>query len=213
MRLDRLVFGLAALVLLTAAEAFAKGACDADAVAGAKAAVAAACPCDAQADGTSWKNHGAYVSCVAHARKTAAAEAGIKKSCLTDVQPCAAESTCGRASKVACSAPSDVCLFAPGACSSNIAEPCATAADCTNAGDTCKAVGACAVSDAACFDDTACDVASGESCVFTGTCEDDPAVVCHSNTDCGDELCFVATAEDCDAANGSGTAGSCCDVD
>jgi len=62
------------------------------------AAVDAACPCAGN-----WKNHGAYVSCVAHERNTLR-----KARCLTAGVPkksvvrCAARSTCGKPDAVVC---------------------------------------------------------------------------------------------------------------
>jgi hypothetical protein len=62
------------------------------------AAVDAACPCA----GT-WKNHGAYVSCVAHERnalkKAGCLNVGVPKKGMVR---CAARSTCGKLDAVVC---------------------------------------------------------------------------------------------------------------
>ena len=209
MRLNRFAWILGAFVLVWVGPAFAKSACDADVVAQAVADIALACPCDAQADGTPWKNHGGYVSCVAQARKSVASAAGIKQGCLKGVQPCAAESTCGKSDKVACQANVGTCLFAPGACSSDIDEPCETAITCTNAADACRAVGSCSVTPGPCFDDAGCPI--GETCGFIGTCDNAPATVCTANADCAEEICLITSAAGCDELGGTPGLGSCCD--
>ena len=210
MKINRFAWILGSLAVLWAGPALAKSACDADVVAQVEADIALACPCDAQADGTPWKNHGGYVSCVAHARKSVSAAAGIKQNCLKGVQACAAESTCGKSDKVGCVANTGTCLFAPGACSSDIAEPCDSAATCTDPNDSCKAVGSCSVSLAACFDDAGCPV--GETCGFVGTCDNSPTTVCTANADCLQEVCLITSAADCAELGGTPGIGSCCDL-
>jgi hypothetical protein len=198
------------MVLCWAGPAPAKTSCDPEVVAQAVADIEAACPCAAQADGTPWSNHGGYVSCVAQARSSVAAAAGIKKSCIKGVQACAANSSCGKSDKVACAVNTGACLFAPGACSSDIAEPCETAITCTNPADSCKAVGSCSVAATPCFGDADCPV--GETCGFVGTCDNAPTTVCTANADCAVQTCLIATAAECDALDGTSGVGSCCDL-
>jgi len=76
--------------------------CDPVAVEAAAATIDEACPCAGQTDDAGalvpWKNHGAYVRCVAHATKAAveASEGAVTRRCLKDSVRCAARSTCGK---------------------------------------------------------------------------------------------------------------------
>jgi len=96
------------------------------------------------------KNHGQFVSCVAHAVKAA----GIPTNCKGKVVRCAARSTCGKEGFVTCT--------------------------------------------------PTCVIPAGET---TGTCANDPTVICTTNTDCG--RCHTRLAGTCppDTTEGSG---SCC---
>ena len=96
------------------------------------------------------KNHGQFVSCVAHAVKAA----GIPTNCKGKVVRCAARSTCGKEGFVTCT--------------------------------------------------PTCVIPTGET---TGTCANDPTVICTTNTDCG--RCHTRLAGTCppDTTEGSG---SCC---
>jgi len=64
------------------------------------------CPCAGVDDGdggtTAWKNHGQYVRCVSHAVRDAARSAGVKRRCAKSIVPCAANSSCGKRTSVAC---------------------------------------------------------------------------------------------------------------
>jgi hypothetical protein len=110
------------------------GACDPTAVTDVQTAVATACPCagldDGQGGTTSWKNHGQYVRCVAHATRDQARNAGLKRRCVRDTVPCAARSTCGKNGAVACVVASNgTCMN--GACSNDEERACAIDDDCT----------------------------------------------------------------------------------
>ena len=96
------------------------------------AALAAACPCDADGQGRSWKNHGQYVKCVVHLRNDLR-----KADCLdTDqkrtIAKCAAKSTCGKEGAVLC------CTYDTSAtCDGDPIPGDGTAAGtCSNSGDT-----------------------------------------------------------------------------
>ena len=62
------------------------GACPADV----GAAVAQCCPCEGN------RNHGSYVSCVAHATNALRAAGCLDKEARTSLKRCAARSTCGK---------------------------------------------------------------------------------------------------------------------
>ena len=53
------------------------------------------CPCDYTSDGGKWKNHGAYVSCVAHISKDFLRAGLITKEEKADIISMSAKSTCG----------------------------------------------------------------------------------------------------------------------
>jgi len=107
------------------------------------AALAAACPCDADGQGQSWKNHGQYVKCQVQFRN-----ALRKAGCLDDtakrtIALCAARSTCGKPDAVlccfydasgVCSDPTPGDLIAAGTCSNDATIVCDTNADCVTAG-------------------------------------------------------------------------------
>ncbi len=59
------------------------------------AALAEACPCDADGQGRAWKNHGQYASCVAHATNTLVALSLITGEQKGVIQSTAAKSGCG----------------------------------------------------------------------------------------------------------------------
>lgn len=132
-------------------------------------AVATACPCDGSASSGPWRNHGKYVSCVAHARNMLR-----RQGCLTDaartLQRCAARSTCGKTGAVLC------CVTTPGTCTGD-----PMPADGTAAG-TC-------VADAtrACDTNADCAVTKGptlassaDACVAAGGTPSGPGSVCAS---------------------------------
>src|SRR5690349_9908244 len=58
------------------------------------AALATACPCDGP--GQAWKNHGKYVSCVAHYRNALRKAGCLDAEAKRTIQSCAARSTCGK---------------------------------------------------------------------------------------------------------------------
>ena len=96
------------------------------------AAVAAQCPCESQ------RNHGQYVSCVAHYGNTLR-KAGCRMESALRMVRCAALSTCGRPAAVVCCASSTGTCDDPapgdgdaaGACSNKPWVACDTDADCT----------------------------------------------------------------------------------
>jgi hypothetical protein len=136
--------------------------CDPATVAAAQAAIAAACPCagvtDAMGNVQPWKNHGAYVRCVAHATtKATRPPQSIARRCLRDSVSCGARSTCGKPDFVACRVPvPHTCVGDPvpgdgtaaGTCDNDASVKCDTDADCTTqhcstraSADSCTAVG------------------------------------------------------------------------
>jgi len=118
------------------------------------------CPCDG-------KNHGQYVSCVAHVRNQLAKDGTIPKNCKGAVQRCAAHSTCGKPGFVTCQIPQF------GTCGT----PCAADASTTCCGD---ATTACAV-DTDCVVGSKCKIKSStEKCTAAG------GAVGTSNTCCAD---------------------------
>src|SRR5262245_55960189 len=158
------IFTLLALARLGAA---AEATCDEISVASAKAAIDADCPCAGLPDGDGgtvpWKNHGQYVRCVTKAKKTEARNANVGRQCLKGAVPCAANSTCGKSSAVACVTTSGTCLNDPspgdavaaGICDNDSVKGCDTDADCS--------VASCAV-----MSSDECTVAGGSAA--TGTC-------------------------------------------
>jgi hypothetical protein len=138
----RKAFGLLTVVLLAGATtAFAAKPivieeCPPDA----GAALATACPCDGP--GQAWKNHGKYVSCVAHYRNALRKAGCLDAEAKRTIQSCAARSTCGKEGAVLCCvydtsgtcsdiAPGDA--VAAGVCSNDAAIACDTATDCITA--------------------------------------------------------------------------------
>src|ERR1043166_179448 len=69
---------------------------DADQVAAVRAQATEDCDC------ASAKNHGAYVSCVAHAAKRAMHDGALARQCRRAVMSCAVRSTCGKPGFVKC---------------------------------------------------------------------------------------------------------------
>jgi hypothetical protein len=157
-------FGLLAMAGVASA---AQPTCDEIAVASAKTAIDTDCPCAGLLDSTGvtvpWKNHGQYVRCVTKAKKTEARNAGVARQCLKGVVPCAANSTCGKSSAVACVTTSGTCLndlnpgdtVAEGTCDSDSTKACDTDADCS--------VASCSV-----MSPDECELAVGSAA--TGTC-------------------------------------------
>jgi hypothetical protein len=102
------------------------------------AALAAACPCDADGQGRSWKNHGQYVKCVVHLRNDLRKAGCLTPEAKRTIASCAARSTCGKEGAVLCCTydTSATCsdLVADGVpagvCSSDGITACDTATDC-----------------------------------------------------------------------------------
>jgi hypothetical protein len=69
---------------------------DVDAVANARAVVAAACDCSGA------KNHGQYVKCAKQVLKSAIAGGTLQRQCKGAVMKCEAHSTCGKKSNICC---------------------------------------------------------------------------------------------------------------
>ena len=94
-----------------------------------------ACPCAGKDDGAggtiTWKNHGQYVRCVAHAVRDAARSLGVKRRCGRGLVPCAARSSCGKDGAVACIV-GDECSVLP-------ADECATLGGSGGSGSCCTA--------------------------------------------------------------------------
>jgi hypothetical protein len=91
------------------------GACPADA----GAAVAECCPCSGH------KNHGSYVSCVAHAVNALRKANCLDKEARTSMKRCAARSTCGKPEGfVTC------CKTTPGACMGGFCEEGSAGSEC-----------------------------------------------------------------------------------
>lgn len=107
--------------------------CDPTAVASAAASIAAACPCAAPMGGSpaSWKNHGQYVRCVAHATRDAVKSSSLKHKCLDTQVRCAAQSTCGRSGDVVACRQSSAGTCMNAVCSNDAGRTCAVDADCT----------------------------------------------------------------------------------
>ncbi|HSD11116.1 MAG TPA: hypothetical protein VLF14_09040 [Candidatus Binatia bacterium] len=124
---------VAAGLLMVSSIAFATPpSCDPAAVADAKAAIDVACPCDGlpgDSGTVPWKNHGQYVRCVTKAKKTVASSAGVARQCLNRVVPCAANSTCGKASAVACQVTTGACVG--GTCDNDPEKSCTDNSECS----------------------------------------------------------------------------------
>jgi hypothetical protein len=160
-------FSFFTLLAVAGVAAAAQPTCDETAVASAKAAIDLDCPCAGLPDGNGgtvpWKNHGQYVRCVTKARKTEALNAGVARQCLKGVVPCAANSTCGKSSAVACVTTSGTCLNDPtpgdtvaeGTCDNDPTKACDTDQDCS--------VASCAV-----MSPDECTLAVGSAAI--GTC-------------------------------------------
>jgi hypothetical protein len=120
------------------------------------------CPCD-----SATKNHGQYVSCVAHVRNRLAKDGTIPTNCKGAVQRCAAHSICGKPGFVTCEIPQfGTCGTA---CS---ADPTATC--CADATTACTA-------DTDCVVGTKCKIkSSADRCAAAG------GAVGTSNTCCSD---------------------------
>ena len=135
---NSLFLGLATLVLVAATSVNAQTECPADV----GAALAAACPCAADAEGVPWKNHGKYVSCVVRYRNELRRAGCIDAEAKRTIASCAARSTCGKEGAVLCcvydtsatctdAAPGDG--TAAGICSNDDTVACDTSADCATA--------------------------------------------------------------------------------
>jgi len=122
------------------------------------AALAAACPCDADSSAQAWKNHGQYQKCVVHFRNDMRKQGCLDSESQRSIARCSARSTCGKDGAVLCCvydtsgtcndpAPGDG--TAAGVCSNAATTPCDTDADCITASaprvsrhaDTCVAHG------------------------------------------------------------------------
>jgi hypothetical protein len=134
---------LASALVATAAPAFAKphgtgGSCPPDA----GAALAAACPCDADSQAQAWKNHGQYMKCVVHLRNELRKDGCLDDTAKRTIASCAARSTCGKDGAVLC------CVYdmsgtcndplpgdgtAAGTCSNDATKACDTSTDCVTA--------------------------------------------------------------------------------
>jgi hypothetical protein len=105
------------------------------------AALAAACPCDANGQGRAWKNHGQYVSCVVRYRNDLRKDGCLDAAAKRTIAKCAARSTCGKEGAVLCCVydTSGTCSdttpdgTAAGVCSNDAAVACDTAVDCITA--------------------------------------------------------------------------------
>jgi hypothetical protein len=66
------------------------------------AALAAACPCDADSNGHTWRNHGQYVKCVVQFRNQMRQQGCLDDAGKRTIARCAARSTCGKPGFVLC---------------------------------------------------------------------------------------------------------------
>jgi hypothetical protein len=136
----KIIWVLSLALLATASPALAQtgGACPEDVA----AAVAAACPCGADAQGQSWKNHGQYVRCVVRFRNDLRKQGCLDDAAKRTIARCAARSTCGKEGAVLCcfydtsgtcsdAAPGDG--TAAGVCSNDDTITCDVNADCITA--------------------------------------------------------------------------------
>src|SRR5712692_3131247 len=64
------------------------------------AALAAACPCDANSQAQPWKNHGKYASCVVHFRNGLRQQGCLDAQTQRTIARCSARSTCGKTGAV-----------------------------------------------------------------------------------------------------------------
>ncbi len=104
------------------------------------AALAEACPCEADGQGRAWKNHGQYVKCVVHLRNDLRKAGCLTPEAKRTIASCAARSTCGKEGAVLCCTydTSATCDGDPlpgdgtaaGLCSSDGTTACDTATDC-----------------------------------------------------------------------------------
>jgi formaldehyde-activating enzyme involved in methanogenesis len=62
-------------------------------------AIAELCPCEHPAGAAKWKNHGAYVSCVAHAAEDFVDAGLIPEAEKDEIVSAAGQSTCGHKNK------------------------------------------------------------------------------------------------------------------
>jgi len=127
-----LAFGL--LVVPGRAEAQPADECPA----GVAAAVAAACPCDADGSGHAWRNHGKYVSCVVRFRNALRKQGCLDAAAKRTIARCAARSTCGKEGAVLCCTydTSGTCDdAADGVCSNDGTRACDVDTDCVTVGD------------------------------------------------------------------------------
>lgn len=95
------------------------------------AALAAACPCDADGQGRAWKNHGQYVKCVVQLRNRLRKDGCLDAEAKRTIASCAARSTCGKEGAVLC------CVYDTSAtCSDPVADGVA-AGTCSDDGSAC----------------------------------------------------------------------------
>jgi len=167
--LTRIVAPCALLLLPITAAAMGRGkptpiTCPADVV----SAMAEQCPCAGKMlpDGSvaAWRNHGKYVSCVAHLRN-----ALRKAGCLTadtrrTLARCAARSTCGKVTAVLC------CLTDTGVCSDPAPGDGTAAGTCSNAAEmACDTNADCTETRAHLASDEAACTASGGTSIGAGS--------------------------------------------
>jgi len=89
-----------------------------------QAAITTECPCAEQ------RNHGSYVSCVAHVVKDLV-EAGLPTNCKGKLKRCAARSVCGKEDFVTCNRPEfGICDLATNTCTHDALITCTVDEDC-----------------------------------------------------------------------------------
>ncbi len=117
------------------------------------AAVSACCPCDG-----SWKNHGRYVSCAAHAVNALRKAGCLDKEARRSMKRCAARSTCGKPEGfVTC------CREKPGECDEQVCAKTDPPVACTTDAD-CPPISKCSTKSSA----ELCEASGGTS--GTGSC-------------------------------------------
>jgi len=108
------------------------------------AALATACPCDADVQGAPWKNHGKYVSCVVRYRNDLRRQGCLDATAKRTIARCAARSTCGKEGAVLC------CVYdTSGTCDDPLPDDGTPAGVCSNDAEV------------ACDNNTACITATG----------------------------------------------------
>jgi hypothetical protein len=170
------------------------------------AALDAACPCSAPAQGGAWKNHGQYQSCVVRFRNDLRRQGCLTPATQRTIASCSARSTCGKANAVLCCrvAGTGTCTIPSGStsgtCSNDATVTCSTNADCTVLSRP-----------RVMRDATACTTHAGYSSGTGSVCAgcQQPVACCVPSSTAGQpSTCKVLTASDCVAANGSSTTGA-----